>query len=159
MNLYLLIFILLAVLLLIVLTTWWLLIKRKTDREHLLKEKFYQMAAQNDLYINKSQTLNRNMIGIDRRKLKILFLDGHDGALQEKVIDLKNIAECSVHNEINPTNGFIKNIFLRCAMRKPGEIELLQFYRESSDPLDKKMRLSKKTSYWQKTINLYKNQK
>lgn len=159
MNLYLLIFILLAILILIVVATWWFLSKRKTDREHLLKEKFYKMAAQNDLYINKSQTLNRNMIGIDRRKLKILFLDGHDVAVQEKVIDLKNVAECSVHNEINPANGFIKNIYLRFAMFKPGEIEFLQFYREKSDPLEKKMRLSKKTSYWEKTINLYKNQK
>ncbi len=97
------------------------------------------------------------MIGIDRRKLKVLFLNRNDGIEEVNVLDLRNVVECSVQNEINPANGFIKNINLRCIMRNPGEIELFPFYKENLDPLNKKMRLSKKASYWEKTINLYKN--
>jgi hypothetical protein len=143
----------------IVFATWLFLSTRKTRLRNVLKDKFYTLSRHNDLYLNKSQTLNGNMIGIDRRKLKILFLNRNDGAEVVNVLDLRNVVECSVQNEINPTNGFIKNINLRCTMRKPGEIELLNFYKENLDPLDKKMRLSKKASYWEKTINLYKNQK
>ncbi len=159
MNFYLLIFIFLAILVVIISATWLFLNNRKARRRNILKDKFYNLSERNDLYLNKSQTLNGNMIGIDRRKLKILFLNSNDCAEEVNVVDLRNVVECSVQNEINPANGFIKNINLRCTMRKPGEIELLNFYKENLDPLDKKMRLSKKASYWEKTINLYKNQK
>ena len=159
MNLYLIIFIILAILVVIVFATWMYLSNRKARLKNILKNKFYGLSERNDLYLNKSQTLNGNMIGIDRRKLKILFLNRNDGAEEVIVLDLRNVVECGVQNEINPTNGFIKNINLRCIMRKHGEIELFPFYKENFDPLNKKMRLSKKASYWEKTINLYKNQK
>ncbi|MBS1738166.1 MAG: hypothetical protein JSS98_16400 [Bacteroidetes bacterium] len=158
MDFYQLIFILLSILITGVIATWIILRNRKAIAEKKLKETFYQFSKQHDLFINKSQTLNGNMIGIDRRKLKILFLNCNNGAAEVNVIDIKNVGECTVQHEINTANGFIKNINLRCTMRNTDEMQLLPFYHEKPDTLNKKMRLSKKASYWAKAINLYRAQ-
>lgn len=130
--------------------------KKKIENKKLLSE-FDGFVIACNLAIDKKQTLNTNMIGIDRLNLKLVFLDRSKTPHQFHLIDLRELSACHLMKEKNPSNGHINNIYLECIFRgKDKPAIALPFYNEMKDDLFKLMRLSKKASYWEKSINIFR---
>lgn len=130
--------------------------KKMKENKKLLDE-FDTFAISHNLAIDKKQSLNKNMIGIDRLHLKLVFLESNKGDNQFHLIDLEEISACRLISQKNPSNGHIRNISLQCTFKQKDKPALiLPFYNEMKDDLFKLMRLSKKASYWEKSINIFK---
>jgi len=135
----------------------WRNYRRKACENKKLLDEFDAFAISHDLAIDKKQTLNKNMIGIDRLNLKLVFLDRSTGAGQFHLIDLEEILNCRLISEKNTLNGHIRSIYLQCTFKQQDKPALiLPFYDEMRDDLFKLMRLSKKAAYWEKSINIFR---
>lgn len=129
--------------------------KKKNDYKKLLKD-FEDFLIRNHLTIDKKQHLHKNMIGIDRLNLKLVFLDNSLMRPQFHVINLEDISCCRLIKQKNPATGHISAIYLKCSF-KDSEIPGIEipFYHALHDDIFKMMRLSKKASYWQKSITIF----
>lgn len=97
------------------------------------------------------------MIGIDRQNMKLLFIDNTKSPHQNHLVNLNDLSACRLIKKRNKRNGYIGNISLQLVFRQKNKPEIIfPVYNESSDNLSKLMRLSKKASYWEKTINLFR---
>ena len=135
----------------------WRNYRRKFYESKRLLDEFDAFAISHNLAIDKKQTLNKKMIGIDRLNLKLVFLDRSAGVSQCHLIDLEEILNCRLVSEKNVSNGHIRSICLRCTFKQQDKPALiLPFYNEMKDDLFKLMRLSKKAAYWEKSINIFK---
>lgn len=129
--------------------------RRKREKKNLWNE-FDDFVIKNNLAIDKKQSLNKNVIGIDRLNHKLIFLDKSDGISKFHVINLSDLSDCRLIKQKNTYNGHISNIFLQCIFKQKGVADiLLPFYNEITDDLFKLMRLSRKAYYWQKSINIF----
>lgn len=129
---------------------------KKITKRRMMKA-FYLFVKEHLLTLYKEQTLHRNMIGIDRKNARLIFLHTTPAGPEFSLIDLQELESCRVIREQN-ASGQISTISLQCIFkdqRKPPV--LLPFYNEKKDPLYKKIRLSNKASYWEKTINLFRD--
>lgn len=136
--------------------TWSSRRTRKREKEKLV-EVFDAFAINHALAIDKKQTLNKNMIGIDRLNSKLIFFEGERGSGQFHMVNLTDISTCRLISRKNPANGHIQDISLQCTFREKDKAMLtLPFYNETKDDLFKMMRLSKKAAYWEKSINIFK---
>ncbi len=135
----------------------WRNYRKKNFESKRLLDEFDAFAISHNLAIDKKQTLNKNMIGIDRLNLKLVFLDRSTGASQFHLVDLEEILNCRLVSEKNTLNGHIRSIYLKCILKQKDKPALiLPFYNEMKDDLFKLMRLSKKAAYWEKSINIFK---
>ncbi len=129
--------------------------RRKRERENLWNE-FDGFIIKNNLAIDKKQSLNKNVIGIDRLNQKLIFLDKSTGASKFHIISLYDLSDCRLIKQKNKVNGHISNIFLQCIFKQKHIADIfLPFYNEMDGNLYKLMRLSRKAYYWQKTINIF----
>jgi hypothetical protein len=131
----------------------------KKVREQKLIKEFDELSKKNALSIDKQQTLNKNMIGIDRVNQKLLFLDRNKLPQQSYIIDLSEVEECELVRIKNPSSGLINNISLRFKYKTGKADTLLPFFVEGVNKQFKTMRLSKKAMYWVKSVNLFKDMK
>ena len=135
----------------------WRNYRRKAHESKRLLDEFDAFAMSHNLAIDKKQTLNKNMIGIDRLNLKLVFLDKSTGVSQFHLVDLEEILNCRLVSEKNTSNGHIRSIYLQCTFKQQDKPALiLPFYNEMKDDLFKLMRLSKKAAYWEKSINIFR---
>ena len=153
---YLALFIVGGLLVVLILFSWYRSYKTKEDDRKLYKE-FEDFVVENKLTIDKKQTLNKNIIGIDRLNGVLIFIDNSVVPVKKLLINLPELAACNLKKERNAQNGHISSIFLHCIFKENKEPDLkLPFYIAGIDDLDKMMRLSKKSSYWEKTINIFR---
>ena len=131
-------------------------VRRKREKRNLWNE-FDDFAVQNNLAIDKKQSLNKNVIGIDRLNQKLIFLDKSTCISKFHMISLYNLSDCRLIKQKNKSNGHISNIFLHCIFKQKDIADIcLPFYNEMNDDLYKLMRLSRKAYYWQKSINIFR---
>lgn len=139
-----------------IIVSWYNKKKKKREKDRLMQE-FDEFAIQNNLAIDKKQILNKNMIGIDRMNFKLVFLDRSADPQQFHLIDLQDVLDCRLIKQKNNLNGHISHIFLQCIFNNKDESDIrLPFYNELNDDLFQMLRLSKKASYWVKSINIFK---
>jgi hypothetical protein len=130
---------------------------RKKERNKKLFSAFNDFVVENKLTIDKKQTLNRNIIGLDRLNSKLIFIDNSKEPQQRHLINLQDLAACSLKKERNIKNGNISEIYLHCLFKENKHPDVkLPVYNSATDDLYKMMRLSKKASYWEKTINIFR---
>ena len=132
---------------------------RKRAREQKLLKEFEAFSQKNGLVIDKQQSLNKNMIGIDKQHQKLLFLDRNQLPQQFYLIDLYEVETCDLVKIKNPASGLINNISLRCKYKVNKPDTLLPFFVEGVNKQYKTMRLAKKAMYWVKSVNLFKDMK
>jgi hypothetical protein len=155
-NGYIILYVIVNLILLAFLISWFINYKKKKERNRLIKE-FDDFVLNNKIKIDKKQTLNKNMVGLDRENRKLVFLDRSNNSPQIQLINLPKLLSCHLLKRKNPSTGHISNISLQCTFKeKDKEDILLPFYNEANDKLYKMMRLSKKASYWEKSINLFR---
>lgn len=153
---YIILYVIINLTLLAFLISWFINYKKKKERYKLIKE-FDDFVLNNKIKIDKSQTLNKNMVGLDRGNMKLVFLNRSSHPRQIQLIHLPKLSSCRLLKRKNSTTGHISNISLQCSFKeKDKEAILLPFYNEANDTLHKMMRLSKKASYWEKSINLFR---
>lgn len=158
-NGYIILYVIVNLILLAFLISWFINYKKKKERNRLIKE-FDDFVLNNKIKIDKKQTLNKNMVGLDRENMKLVFLDRSSHSPQIQLIHLPKLSSCHLLKRKNPSTGHISNISLQCTFKeKDKEDILLPFYNEANDKLYKMMRLSKKASYWEKSINLFREGK
>ncbi|MEO6682101.1 MAG: hypothetical protein ABIN48_04685 [Ginsengibacter sp.] len=149
-------FILADIILLIFLITWLMKYQNKKARSRTMKE-FDDYVLKHNLILDRTQTLNKNIIGLDREHLKLIFLDRKNKLNPVRIHDLEGILSCKTIKSRKTENSHIKNISLEIIYQNPDkEIIVLPFYQEGYDQFYKMMRLAKKAHFWEKTINLYK---
>ncbi|MEO9021610.1 MAG: hypothetical protein ABI237_16775 [Ginsengibacter sp.] len=149
-------FIIISLVLFGILISWYNKRKKRRDTDKLIQD-FDDFAIKNNLAIDKKQTLNKNMIGIDRMNFKLVFLDNNKTPQEFHLIDLLDLSNCRLIKHKNQNNGHISNISLQCIFKEKKEQDIiLPFYNEMSDDLFKMLRLSKKASYWEKSINIFR---
>lgn len=149
-------FIIAGIILIAAVIHWVSQFKHKLERNKLLVN-FNEFVEENQLNLENKQTLNKNMIGIDRSQQKLVFLDGHHNPPQKTLIDLREISECRLLKIKNKSNGYISRIYLKCIYKDKNIPDLLlPFYNEKTDKLFRIMRLAKKAIYWKKTIELFR---
>lgn len=132
---------------------------RKKAREQKLEKEFDQFSQKNGLVIDKRQSLNKNMIGIDKIHQKLLFLDRNKLPQRFHLIDLYDVETCDLVKKKNPNSGLINNISLRCSYKDGKPDTLLPFFVEGVNKQFKTMRLAKKAMYWVKSVNIFKEVK
>ena len=156
-TIYIAIFIIAGLTLFGIVVSWINTNKKNKENKKLLGE-FDDFAIKNNLAIDKKQTLNKNMIGIDRLNLKLIFLDNSKIPQEFHLIDLYDLSACRLIKQKNDSNGHISNIFLQCIFKKEVAAPdiILPFYNEITDDLFKMIRLAKKASYWKKSINIFR---
>ena len=146
-----------AVLVTIAFVISWVNRYKKEKEKKKLAEEFEHFAIKNNLAIDKKQTLNKNMIGIDRLNLKLIFLDNNNTPGEFHLIELNEVSACHLIKHKNSSTGHISRILLKCIfIQKNRESIELPFYDEMKDDIFKMMRLSKKALYWAKSINIFK---
>ena len=135
----------------------WMNKYKKEKEKKKLAEEFEDFAIKNNLAIDKKQTLNKNMIGIDRLNLKLIFLDNNNKPGEFHLIELNDLSDCHLIKQKNSSTEHISKILLKCifTQKNKAPIELL-FYDEMKDDIFKMMRLSKKALYWVKSINIFR---
>lgn len=135
----------------------WIFQYRKKEKNKRLLRSFNELAGQHNLLIDKQQTLNNNMIGIDRENLKLLFIDNTKPHPENHLVALNDLASCRLVKKRNKRNGYIGSIALHFTFKQKNKPAIiLPVYNELKDDLYKMMRLSKKATYWEKTINLFR---
>lgn len=145
-----------AALLLVIGISWIGSYKKKERDKKLLKE-FNDFVIANKLTIDKKQTLNKNIIGLDRQNMKLVFVENTNIHQHIHLIDLEELSECRLIKQKNERKGYINKISLQCIFKEKNEPDMiLPVYDDQFDKHYKMMRLSKKASYWQKTINIFK---
>ena len=153
---YIALFIILAVALLTGLLSWigWY---SKKERERRLLQLFDDFVIKNNLTIDKKQTLNKNMIGLDRLNMKLIFVENTSAPRRIHLVNLTDLAACQLIKQKDNSNEHIVKIFLRCIFKQKNKREIiLPVYDELHDNIYKMMRLSKKAAYWKKTINIFR---
>lgn len=149
-------YVLIAVIVLVLIVSWITYYKRK-EREKKLFKSFDDVVDENKLTIDKKQTLNKNIIGLDRLNSKVVFINNSTVPKETHLINLPDLAACNLKKERNGKNGNISGIYLHCIYKENRQPEIkLPVYNASSDDIFKMMRLSKKGAYWEKTINLFR---
>lgn len=154
-TLFVALFIIIAVVLFGMVLTWSNRNKKKKERRKLIAA-FDDFVIKNNLTIDKKQAINKNMIGIDRLNLKLVFFDNSKSFQVFHLISLEDLSACHLIKQKNPTSGHISKIFLQCVFKNNSDEIVLPFYDEMTDQLFKMMRLSKKATYWQKCINIFR---
>lgn len=153
---FLILFIIADVALLTLLIIWLLRYENKKVRSRTNRQ-FDDYALLNRLRFDNKQSLNKNMIGIDRENMKLAFLDRSKKSDQIFTLDLQEINRSRFIKKRKNPNGHISKIFLEISFTNPAkESVVLPFYDEKRDKYYKMMRLAKKALYWNKTINLFK---
>lgn len=149
-------FIIADIIFLTFLVVWLVKYQNKKIRSRTMKE-FEDFVAANNLIIETKQTLNKNIIGLDRENMKLVFLDRKNKIKPVRSIDLEEIQSCKTIKSRKTDNSHIKSISLEITYRKPEkESVVLPFYHENNDKFYKMMRLAKKAYYWEKRINLFR---
>lgn len=149
-------FILADIIFLALVIFWLIKYQNKKIRSRTMKE-FDNYVAEHRLKIETKQTLNKNVIGLDRENMKIIFLDRRNRIKPVRTIDLHEILSCKTIKARKHDNSHIKSISLEIIYRNPEkEPVLLPFYHENYDKFYKMMRLAKKAYYWEKRINLFR---
>ncbi len=134
--------------------SWFNSYKKKREKQKQL-QKFNDFVINNNLTIDSKQRFNKNIIGIDRLNFVVVFLDNKTKKFL--LIRLKDLADCRLIKERNPTSGHVNRIYLQCIFRhKEKQEEILPFYNEMNDDVYMMMRLSKRAAYWAKRINIFR---
>ena len=155
-TVYIALFMIGGLVLFVILVSWISRYKRKERKRKLLHE-FDEFALKNHLTIDKKQTLNKNMIGLDRLNMKLVFIDNTEMPQKIHLVNLYDLADCRLIKQTHKGNEHISKISLQCIFKQKNRPELiLPVYNELNDNLYEMMRLSKKASYWEKTINLFR---
>lgn len=155
-NLGFILFIVADVILLTFLVIWLIRYQNKKERSRTMKE-FDDFVAANNLKLETKQTLNKNIIGLDRENMVLIFLDRKNKIKPVRIIDLQEILSCKTIKSRKTDNSHIKSISLEITYRTPGkESVILPFYHENNDKFYKMMRLAKKAYHWEKRINLFR---
>lgn len=120
-------------------------------------KQFDDYVAAHNLTIETKQTLNKNIIGLDRENMKIIFLDRKNRMKPVTEINLEEVLSCKTIKSRKTDRSHIKSISLEITNKNPEkEPVILPFYHENNDKFYKMMRLAKKAYYWEKRINLFK---
>jgi len=154
-SVYIAIFILVFLILFGLTLSWFNQHKKKKEHEKLLKQ-FENYVIKHQLTIDKKQQLHQNIIGIDRLNLKLVFLDNRSVPAIFTVISLEELSGCRLIKQKNLSNGHIGKISLHCILNNGLPDVNIPVYDALEDDIFKMMRLSKKASYWQKTINIFR---
>ncbi len=154
-TLYIALIIIISIVLFGMILTWITRSKKKKERKKLTVA-FDDFVIKNNLTTDKKQVMNQNMIGIDRLNLKLVFLDNSKGFRVFHLINPEELATCHLIKKRNATSGHITDIFLQCIFKNNSPDIMLPFYNELADEVFKMMRRSKKASYWQKCINIFR---
>lgn len=145
-----------AIVLLVLGVRWWIKYRRE-QRKLRLQQYFDAFAKRHQLSPKRQQTLHLNMIGIDRREMKLIFVDGRKMPPIPYLIDLRDIATCRIGRVRNKSTGYVQRIHLIIRYKdKDRNNLLLPVYDESVDRLYRMMRLSKKAHYWQRAIEMFR---
>lgn len=129
--------------------------RNRTKEIRKLIAQFDDFVIKNNLTIDKKQKANGNMIGIDRFNFMIVFLDSKKEIFQ--LIDLSELCACRLIKERNEMNGHISKIYLQCVYKNKNTQALnLPFYDAEQDSVYRMLRLAKKASYWESSINIYR---
>lgn len=148
--------IIIGILMFMALISWIFQYRKKEKNKKLLRE-FDELVKQHNLVIDKRQTLNRNIIGIDRENLQLIFIDNTKQQPENHLVALNDLASCRLVRKRNKGNGYIASIALHFTFKQKNKPAIiLPVYNELKDDLYKMMRLSKKATYWEKTINLFR---
>jgi hypothetical protein len=154
-TLFVALFIIIAVVVFGMILTWSNRNKKKKERRKLIAA-FDDFVIKNTLTIDKKQAINKNMIGIDRLNLKLVFLDNSKSFQVFHLINLEDLSACYLIKQKNASSGHISKIFLQCIFKNNSPEIVLPFYDEMTDQLFKMLRLSKKAIYWQKCISIFR---
>ena len=119
MNLtgYIILFVIVGLIFLAFMVSWFIHYKKKKERSQLIKD-FDDFTFNNKIKIDKSQTLNKNMVGLDRVNMKLVFLDRSNHPQQIQLIDLPKLSSCHLLQEKNASTGYISNISLQCIFKE-----------------------------------------
>lgn len=149
-------FVIVDILFLILVVVWLVRYQNKKIRSRTMKQ-FDDYVAAHNLAIDTKQTLNKNIIGLDRENMKIIFLDRKNRMKPIMNIDLDEVLSCKTITSRKTDTSHIKSISLEITYRNlQKERIILPFYQENNDKFYKMMRLAKKAYYWEKRINLFR---
>jgi hypothetical protein len=153
-TVYFALFFIAAIVFFAIVISWVNRLSRNKETEKLVAT-FDDFVIKSNLTIDKKQKANGNIIGIDRLNFKVVFFDSKKRIFH--LIDLSEISVCLLIKERNEMSGHISRIYLQCLFKSKNISPLnLPFYNAERDSVYRMLRLAKKASYWESSINIYR---
>jgi hypothetical protein len=140
----------------VVLLKW---VARSTEKADALKlaVAFNKLESRNDLRTDLRDTIHKRIIGLDKSRKKLLFIDRTKSAEQVHVLDLLSLASVSIVKGNNSFNRMIDGIVLECRFKDTvAEPVKLTFYDQHYDNAASLAKIEKKALCWHQTINIYR---
>ena len=103
------------------------------------RKEFNRIAAENSLIINEKESWNKNLIGLDRSKEKLLLVQYKSEEPVSELMDLKMLKSCTVlsDTENQVVNGkpeeILKRVSLQLCFLNSAEKKLLRLYDHDVD--------------------------
>ena len=127
-------FVLIDLIFLFLVVIWLVRYQNKKIRSRTMKQ-FDDYVAAHNLTIETKQTLNKNIIGLDKENRKIIFLNKKNRINSVLNIDLEDVISCNTIKTKNTDNSHIKSISLEITFSNAEkEPVILPFYHENNAP-------------------------
>lgn len=124
--------------------------------ERALKNKFSEEVKNNQLQLDEKDSWNNNILGLDRAKGKILFVQKRKSGVAVEIIDLKEVRTCEIYREIQTvkiedrTEEILQKLGLNLKLYS-GTQKMLSLYNcEDTYSQDYELKHAEK---WNRTIN------
>lgn len=130
--------------------------KRGKQVKRALEKAIGQLVTENNLGMLEIDFFLRKAIGIDRKNVKLVFVNFRDESTDKFCIDLETLFFCRVVKTWDESTEKIKKIFLEIRSKNSNEASKLVFYDRTSDNRYAKASLIRRAEYWKSKINFYR---
>lgn len=129
--------------------------KKRKQIKRALEKEISQLINENNLGMLEIDFFRRKAIGIDRKNMKLVFVDFRNKPTDKFCIDLETLFFCRVVKTCDDPSDKIKKIFLEIRNKNSEKVSKLTFYDRNSDNLYAKASLERRAEYWKNKINCY----
>ncbi len=129
---------------------------RERNKAFELKRSFNELLRKYKLSIDEVEIFNSKVIGLDRKKGKLIWIEYVDNALRQNCISLKKLESHKITKVLNRVEGCVSEIVMEFNLRdqKPAYIT---FYDRSRDDVSAFSYLLDKAKYWDAKIHFHVN--
>jgi len=119
---------------------------------------FDKLEARHRVLADTRELMNRLIIGIDKSKRSILFIDRTRAEEKVQVLDLRLLHSAVLLKTINPLTKYPGKIIIECTFRDAllHPVQLI-FYDEFFDDVDSYAQMERKAACWHQTIQVFKS--
>ncbi len=130
--------------------------KRGKQVKRILEKAIRQLVNENNLGMLELDFFRYKAIGIDRKNMKLVFVDFQNKTTDKFCIDLKTLLFCRVVKTWDESSGKVRKIFIEIRRKNSNDVSKLAFYDRAFDNTYAKASSIRRAEYWKNKINFYR---